>query len=172
MKIKYIITLLLLLMFVLGFASALFKSRTSDEVTYHLNGGYHFLKTGEWIAPIDNPPLSGILVSIPLLFVDKGRFRNFERLSIEDYVYERKETFPRNILLTSRIVPLMFMVALGYFVFLWARDLYGTKAGLFALLLYVFSSNMLAYGRFVTTDIGSVLFMFLSSCSKIFLLFK
>ena len=162
MKIKYIIALLLLLMFVLGFASALFKSRTSDEVTYHLNGGYHFLKTGEWIAPIDNPPLSGILVSIPLLFVDKGRFRNFERLSIEDYVYERKETFPRNILLTSRIVPLMFMVALGYFVFLWARDLYGTKAGLFALLLYVFSSNMLAYGRFVTTDIGSVLFMFLS----------
>src|SRR3989338_2994651 len=89
MKIKYIIALLLLLMFVLGFASALFKSRTSDEVTYHLNGGYHFLKTGEWIAPIDNPPLSGILVSIPLLFVDKGRFRNFERLSIEDYVNER-----------------------------------------------------------------------------------
>jgi 4-amino-4-deoxy-L-arabinose transferase-like glycosyltransferase len=50
-------------------------------------------------------------------------------------------------------VPMVLIAALGAVVtFLWARDLFGDAAGLFALGLYAFSPNLLAHSMLVTTD--------------------
>lgn len=161
MKIKYIVGLLLFLLFVQGFVIAMIKSRTIDEVTFHLNSGYHYLTTGKWEMGINNPPLTATLAALPLLFVqDKSRFNGFSKLTQTDYIYEKKTPFDKNLLRISRLVPIIFMTILGYIVFLWARDLYGVKAGLLALFLYSFSPNILAFGSLVTADIGGALFIF------------
>ncbi|MBN2490575.1 MAG: glycosyltransferase family 39 protein [Planctomycetes bacterium] len=56
---------------------------------------------------------------------------------------------PRN----GRLVTMFFSVLLGVLVCGWARALYGHRAGLFALFLYVFSPNLLAHSRWITTDL-------------------
>ncbi len=54
---------------------------------------------------------------------------------------------------TGRAATIMATLLFGLLVFSWSRELYGTRAGLFSLALYVLSPNILAHGRFVTTDI-------------------
>ncbi|MFH1219603.1 MAG: glycosyltransferase family 39 protein [Candidatus Eisenbacteria bacterium] len=54
---------------------------------------------------------------------------------------------------SGRWVTILFSLLLGYFVFRWSRELYGTGAGLFSLLLYTFSPNIIAHGRLITTDV-------------------
>jgi len=162
MKVKYIVIFLLVLMFVQGFASTIQKSRTVDETKTHLRDGYRYLTTGEWKGGIDNPPLTATLSAIPLLFVkDESTFNEtFRRLNADDYILETAPSFPRHLLIASRMIPLMFMIILGFLVFLWARDLYGTKAGIFALFLYSFSPNILTFGGIVTADMAGTLFVF------------
>ncbi|MFA4930502.1 MAG: glycosyltransferase family 39 protein, partial [Patescibacteria group bacterium] len=45
----------------------------------------------------------------------------------------------------------------------WARELFGIKAALLALLLYTFSPNIIAHSRYITTDIGVVAFYFITA---------
>jgi len=149
-------------LFLQGFIIACVKSRTIDELDYHLRGGYNHLTTGRW-EQLNNPPLTGTLAAIPLLFVkDTTKFNNFDRVREIDYIQGNKEPFPKKLLLISRLIPLLFMTLLGYFVFLWARELYGVKAGLLALFLCSFSPTILAFGSLVTADIGGALFIFLA----------
>ncbi len=59
-------------------------------------------------------------------------------------------------------LPVIFLsLILGYFVFRFAKDLYGIKAGLFALFLYVFDANIIAHSRFITTDLGIAATLFI-----------
>lgn len=162
MKSKYIVAILLFLLFAQGLFIASVKSRTIDEITFHLNGGYKYLTTGNWEIVI-NPPLIPTLAALPLLFVkDKGKLNNFDRGTQLEYITGSIMPFPKGFLLASRLVPLIFMTLLGYLVFLWAKELYGIKAGLFALFLIAFSPNILAFGSLVTADIGGTLFTVLS----------
>tara|TARA_Y100000310_G_scaffold166098_1_gene165805 strand:- start:1647 stop:3260 length:1614 start_codon:yes stop_codon:yes gene_type:complete len=150
-------------MFIQGFISATLKSRTIDEIDFHLKSGYEYLTEGEWKTGINNPPLTATLSAIPLLFVkNQSVLNNFQRVRQIDYLYEAKKPFPKTLLLISRLIPLSFMILLGLFVFLWAKELYGAKAGLFALFLYSFSPNMISFGRLITADIGGALFLFAS----------
>jgi hypothetical protein len=57
----------------------------------------------------------------------------------------------------ARLATLLFGVALGLLVFAWAREAYGTAAGLLALALHAFSPNLLAHTRLVTTDVLAAL---------------
>ncbi|MEK6984015.1 MAG: glycosyltransferase family 39 protein [Nanoarchaeota archaeon] len=160
MKVKYIVALLLFLVFIQGFIIASVKSRTIDELTFHLNSGYGYLTTGRWEIGINNPPLTATLAAFPLLFVKDKSQINFNRGTQSDYIQGKVDHLPKKLLVISRIIPLIFMTLLGYIVLLWARDLYGIKAGLLALFLYSFSPNMLAFGSLVTADIGGALFIF------------
>lgn len=149
-------------MLIQGLIIASAKSRTVDEVTHHLQGGYKYLTTGKWGYGVDNPPLSSTLAAIPFLFIrDKSSFDDFNKGAPVDYI-QGYDTFPRKVLILGRIVPILFMVLLGLSVFLWARELYGVKAGLLALALVSFSPNLLAFGSIATADIGGVLFGFLA----------
>jgi 4-amino-4-deoxy-L-arabinose transferase-like glycosyltransferase len=55
----------------------------------------------------------------------------------------------------SRIPMILVLIFLGWFMFMWAKKLWGKKAGLIALFIFAFFPTFLAHGRLVTTDIGA-----------------
>jgi len=50
---------------------------------------------------------------------------------------------------------LPFSLLGGYLCFRWARDLYGSLAGILALTLWSFSPNIIAHGQMITPDVGA-----------------
>lgn len=65
-------------------------------------------------------------------------------------------------LLLRRIPSVIVGAILAILVFIWASQLYGTVSGLGALLLFIFSPNIIAHSRLVTSDIYSIFFCLLS----------
>jgi hypothetical protein len=53
---------------------------------------------------------------------------------------------------TGRLVTVLFSALIAWFVYKWARELYGPGAGLFSLLLYSLSPNLIAHSSLITTD--------------------
>ncbi len=58
-----------------------------------------------------------------------------------------------NKLSAARCVTILGSLLLGWLIFIWSRQLYGDRAALLSLALYVFSPDILAHGRLVTTDL-------------------
>lgn len=58
----------------------------------------------------------------------------------------------------GRIFSVISALLLGWYVLLWSTKLYGQKAGIFSLLLYVLCPNILANSQMVGTDVYSYLF--------------
>ncbi len=54
---------------------------------------------------------------------------------------------------TGRHMTIWFSVLLGFFIYRWARELYGPYAGIFSLGVYAFSPNILAHSRLITNDL-------------------
>jgi hypothetical protein len=54
---------------------------------------------------------------------------------------------------TGRFVTILFSMLLAYYVFKWTKELYGTWSGLFSLLIYTVSPNIIAHARLITTDV-------------------
>jgi hypothetical protein len=170
-KTAYIIVgILLLLIFIQTTISMSKKSATYDEII-HLSAGYSYLKTRDFRLNPEHPPLIKELSAIPLLLLnpylpldhpswinatDKSQVEFGKR-----FFYEYNPN-PDQILFYGRIPIVLLSVLLGFFVFLFAKELYGAKAGLFALFLYAFSPNILAHSRLITTDLGISCFLFLA----------
>ena len=165
------VALLLTLMVTQAVVSMRKKSVTVDEIIYFAAGYYH-LKTGDFQLNMTNPPLMKLLAAAPLLIL------NPDLPAIQsppaDWSLIRQWQFAREFLYGNRVdadrlllfarVPIVLLAAvLGFFVFRWSRDLYGDRAGLFALFMYSFSPNMLAYARLATQDLGIAVFVFVSS---------
>lgn len=70
---------------------------------------------------------------------------------------------PDLITFMARLPIILIALLLGYMIFRWTRELGGTLAGLFALLLFVADPNILAHNHLVTTDIGIAAFIFFSA---------
>jgi predicted membrane-bound dolichyl-phosphate-mannose-protein mannosyltransferase len=171
-KNKLIVFGLLLIFFLQATFSMREKSGTSDE-TPHLLAGYAYLKTRDYRLNFEHPPLVKMFAAVPLLFLnlsfseeDEDWQRSKEE-GVRQWVFGRRFLYQnripgRKILFWGRIPMIILGVLLGFLVFLWARELYGDRAGLAALFLYAFSPNILAHSRFVTTDLAVSLFMFLA----------
>lgn len=66
------------------------------------------------------------------------------------------------MLFWGRLPVVLLSVILGVAVFFCAREWYGAKAGYVALLLYLFTPDLLAHGQLVTTDLGAAGILFLA----------
>src|SRR3989449_4591941 len=136
-------------------------SATSDE-PIHLAAGYSYLQTRYFRMNREHPPLAKLLAALPLLALHP-RFDTSEqswKAAVEDafafeFLYGNDAD---RLLFWSRAV-MVLIAALGAAVtFLWARDLFGPAAGIFALTLYAFCPNLLAHGMLVTTDLPVAVF--------------
>jgi len=146
------------------------KSVTVDEIMYIAAGFYH-LKTGDFQFNMTNPPLAKCLSAIPLLGLNlelPDLKKGPEKLNIiEQWQFSRQFLYgnvvnAEKILLLSRIPTLILSIILGIYLFSWAKRLFNERAGILALVFYVFSPNILAHSRLATLDLALTVFMFIS----------
>ncbi|WP_161958753.1 glycosyltransferase family 39 protein [Ferruginivarius sediminum] len=147
------------------------KSVTVDELVY-ITAGYYHLTTGDFRFNMTNPPMMKLIAAAPLLLLKPqlpettGDLSEFNE--IEQWQYARRFHYDNivdadTLLFASRLPVVLLGVILGFFVFRWSRELYGTRAGLLALLLFAFSPNLLAHTRLATQDLGLTAFLFLGA---------
>ena len=169
-RLTYIIAgILLALMFVLAVLSMKDDSCTMDELA-HLPAGYSYLTQKDMRLNPEHPPLIKDLAAIPLLFIEGINFPLQIKSWTQDingqwdfghyFLYQTGNPTDK-MLFWARIPMVLLLLLLGFYVFCWARELGGNKAGLLALFLFSFSPTFLAHGRLVTTDVGAAAGVFI-----------
>src|SRR5262245_60736355 len=140
-------------------------SATTDEPV-HLAAGFSYWQTRDFRMNQEHPPLAKLIAALPLLFIHP-------KFNTNNNDWERGAEYPfgftflyqndaDRLLFWSRTA-MVALAAIGLIVtFLWARDLFGMPAGLFAAGLYAFSPNLLAHGTLVTTDVPLAVFTILT----------
>ena len=152
---------LLGLIFAQAVRGAVIASTTFDEGP-HLAVGYATLRTGDFrLQPVHiHPPLANILAAAPLLLdpslPDPRTIPGWEiaSLSAVTDTVVWKHSPPDGIAFAGRLPIILLAVLLGAFVFRWAVDLGGRRAGLLALFLYALDPNIVAHSQVITTDMG------------------
>jgi len=166
---KILVIFFLALLFIFEITSAVKESQTIDEGT-HLAAGYSYLMKNDFRMNTEHPPLIKELSALPLLLINKKIDSPFKYSSWQDYnqwkfaedlIYYNKISAD-TIILLGRIPIMLLSLLLGFFIFKWTQQLFGTTAGLFSLLLYSFSPNIIAHGRYITTDLALAAFFFIT----------
>jgi hypothetical protein len=160
---------LLAVMLITAVFSARHDSLTFDERA-HIAAGYSYLSHQDFRLNPEHPPLIKDLAALPLLFLNL-HFPSASQNWLQDsgpppwwvqfdvgteFIYQSGNQ-PEQIVFWSRIPMIGLTLALGWFLFFWARKLMGNAGALGALGLYAFSPTFLAHGRLVTTDVGAAL---------------
>lgn len=167
-KANLIVFFLLVLLFIQAISSIQKKTNVIDEYLY-LPSGYTYLKTGQLFV-MGHTPMVNIISALPLLFLDlkippsldKHIYNNDHGTYSGEFLYEYNRDKFEQIVFWGRVPIAVLSVLLGLFVFRWSRELYGVKAGLFALFLYSFSPTILSHSGLAITDLGFSCFMFMA----------
>ena len=160
----------LLLFTFLALDSLVGDSPTMDEQN-HIARGLAFLRTGDPRLSLEHPPLVNALSALPLLTMPELR------LPTDHPSWERREGWYEfadlflwqynhdvdRIVYLSRLPIVALHIALALTGYRFARRLWGGAAGVVALWLHLFEPNLLAHGRYATTDMGGTLFTFLAT---------
>jgi 4-amino-4-deoxy-L-arabinose transferase-like glycosyltransferase len=160
------VALLLALMALLEWTSALQESQTYDEAM-HLAAGYSYLTTGDFHRNPEHPPLSKLLAALPLLLwrpilpTEDPAWGGDQRMFGAAFLY-RNRVDGIAMLTAGRCVTMAASLVLGLALAVWTRRRFGMAASLLALLLYALDANVLAHGRYVTNDVLTALLCFLA----------
>ncbi len=139
----------------------------------HLARGLAFLRTGDPRLSLEHPPLVNSISALPLLTLPDVKLPldtpMWERQPPDVYWYwfadellwEYNDDAIRMVFLAR--LPIVFLtLGLALTGFHFAREAWGKWAALAAFLLLLFEPNILAHGRYSTTDLGGTLFLFLA----------
>lgn len=160
-----------LLFFFLALDSAVGDSPTMDEQN-HIARGLAFLRTGDPRLSLEHPPLINVLSALPLLTMPELRLPtdhpSWER---REGWYEFADLFlwqynhdVERIVFLARLPIIFLLIGLAVVGYRWADHLWRGAAGPVALTLLLFEPNLLAHGRYATTDLGGTLLTFLATC--------
>ena len=150
---------------VLEVRSALLETQTWDE-GIHISAGYSYLTFGDYSWNIEHPPLVKMVSALPLIFLGlkaerfgtDGKPKDQIRYGV-DFLYTNRR-HADTILIAARsaniLLTLLFLTALAW----WTRRRWGPAAGLAAAALCAFDPNLIAHGRYVTTDYPLTVFFF------------
>lgn len=139
--------------------SATRHSPTSLEPAFLASGISHWA-LGNFELYRVNPPLPRMLAAVPVLvagcetdwssFSDRPGSR--AEFSVgEDFVRANGDR-SMQLIIYARWACVPFFVVGSYFAYRWAKDLYGSAAGLVTLVLWTFEPNLLAHAELVTPD--------------------
>ena len=136
-------------------------SPTGDEVA-HLPAGYTYWTTRDFRLNPEHPPLAKLIAAFPLLFLKpKADLNSHDWQAADQAVFGYRFVYTNDadrLFFWGRLAITLIATLGAVIVFLWARDMFGPAAGLFALGLYAFSPNLLAHGMLVTTDVPVAVF--------------
>jgi hypothetical protein len=145
--------------------SALRESQTWDEA-FELGAGYNYWKTGVYRFNLEQPPVGKLISSFPLLFFNPSIPVDHPSYTKPDDVEFGHEFLYRNrlpadwILFVGRLGTITLTLLLGLVLALWSRRTFGEPSALFALTLFAFDPNLIAHGRYATTDLAAAAFIF------------
>jgi len=154
---------LLIFVFLVAVFSMKDDSLTMDEVA-HLPAGYSYLTQKDMRLNPEHPPLLKDLAALPLLFIKGIHFPSEIKDWKEDvngqwgfgYQFLYHSGNPADqMIFWGRIPMILILILLGFYIFKWAKELFGNKAALLSLFLFSFSPTFIAHGRLVTTDVGA-----------------
>lgn len=143
------------------------ETQTFDE-GFHLAAGYSYWSQGDYRMNPEHPPLGKMLCALPLLWLKPSlpvrtkAWYDRDQWEFSDAFLYGNRVPPETMLNTARLVTVALTAALGLAVAWWTRRRFGAVAGLLALGFTVFDPNLLAHGRYVTTDLIVGLFFFLT----------
>lgn len=133
-------------------------SASWDEA-HHLFDGYTIWKFHDYRLNPEVPPFIKLTAALPLLHRDLKVPPDLGRPNQTEAFLDGKAFVWGNggdrVLFPARMVCAGFALALGLLIYLWAAEMFGFVAGLFALAMFVFDPNILANGAMVTTDVGA-----------------
>lgn len=141
--------------------------QTWDEAMV-LAAGYSYWKTGDYRMNRETPPLWKLACAVPLLFMDLNlpvrdpSWRNRDAVAFGSAFLYHNRRSPEDILLPARCVTIGLSLAFALLVAIWTKRRAGGLAGLIALAFVAFDPNVLAHGRYVTTDLAAAAFSFLA----------
>ncbi len=144
-------------------------SGTPDEIAHHIPAGVILLKKGDFKMDTSQPPLSRYIIAAPVVFFlkpglpdDAAQWRRQDRGEFGRDFFFKYNHMPKKMLFAGRLAVLTVSVLCGILLFVWAKQIYGAKAGIFGLFLYCLSPNILANSALATTDMIATFFIFLS----------
>lgn len=162
------------LCFALGLGSMVADSPTMDEQN-HIARGLAFLRTGDPRLSVEHPPLTNSISALPLLTspelrlpTDDPSWTEMAPAGLNWYFFADLLLWEYNqqvdqMLFLARLPILFMLLMLGAVGAQFARQLWGGWAGLLALFLLLLEPNLLAHGRYATTDLGGTFFILLAS---------
>jgi hypothetical protein len=145
--------------------SAMGETQTWDE-GIHIVAGYSYLKLGDYSWNVEHPPLVKIVSALPLALMGlaaepneaDGKRKDQVRYGT-DFLYKNRRDAD-SILLAARSANILLTLLFACAVAWWTRRRYGPAAGLAAAALCAFDPNLMAHGRYVTTDFPVTVFFF------------
>lgn len=169
-------TCLLIFMAGLAFCSILRDSNSMDELA-HIPAGYSYISQQDMRLNPEHPTLLKDLagfsawlgskitntpIYVPLQVKSWQEDLNGQWDWGREFLF-RSGNNANMIILWSRLPMILLTILLGFYVFKWAREIYGNEASLLALFLYSLSPTFLAHGRYVTTDVGAAAAFFIAA---------
>lgn len=166
-----IAALLLIFVFFITLFSISGDSLTMDELA-HLPAGYSYLTQKDMRLNPEHPPLIKDLAAIPLLFIKGIKFPSEIKSWQEDvngqwdfgnYFLFKTGNPADKMIFWGRIPMILVLILLGFYIFKWARELFGNRVAIITLFLFSFSPTFLTHGRLVTTDVGAATGVFIAT---------
>jgi 4-amino-4-deoxy-L-arabinose transferase-like glycosyltransferase len=141
------------------------KSITNDEIV-HIPAGYHYLRAGNFLLNPEHPPLAKMWAALPLLvlkpkldLIDQSANPGFVKMTEDSAIefWRLNHEAAVRLALWARVPMIVLTIGLGALIFVFGRQLFGSRAALFAVALFSLEPTMLAHGNIVHTDIAAAL---------------
>lgn len=167
---KFVVPLAVAAVLVLHVGLALWaaagESVTADEIL-HVTGGYFYNRDGDFRLHPENGVLPQRWAALPAWLggapspsVENNDYWRTSDASVmgHQFFYETgHDHWP--MLMAARMMMVIFSAGTGLLVFCWARALFGTAAGLIALIFFALCPNILAHAALATSDMAAVFFL-------------
>jgi len=137
------------------------NSVTFDE-NFHLPAGLMIAERADYTGSVAQPPLPKLLFALPSVLLgaqlpdERAMASGDEGTVGESFMRKNWERYAQ-LYFASRLVALLFSLALAILVWRWARALHGEAAGVLAVALYALSPEALAHAGIVGTDLPTAL---------------
>jgi hypothetical protein len=165
----WIAAALLVVMFGMGITSMAGDSAIVDEIA-HIPAAYSYDHFGDYRLNPEHPPLIKNLAGLPLQIMhlkfpsDEPSWTtqvNGQWDAGWSFLYHLGNNAGQ-ILFWARLPILLLAIFFGWLLYTYARRHWGTGAGLLILFFYTLSPNIIAHSRYVTTDLGASVFIFIA----------